>query len=162
MSSLFIYHLTFRFQCYKENMAIVQKCSCTKYKVYHTVYVNGTVPTQVTYLSGIFTKEERPEHTHGLLAPLYIDAEKQLMLFSHHPQGLVWQVSQKLTTTPLRGVFSGPSCPDSESITWEWYNVTTPQVLYRVSYWNVIIFNLHLGSTSLRARSTYSCQMCFS
>ena len=120
----------FRFQCYKENYSKVQKCSCTKYKVYHTVYVNDTVPAQVTYLSGTFTKEDNPDHTHGLLAPLYVDREKDLMLFSHHPEGLVWQVSQKLTTTPLRGVFSGPSCPDSEQITWEWYNVTTSQVTY--------------------------------
>ena len=122
--------MTNRFQCYKKNYVNVQKCSCTKYKVYHTVYVNDTVPAQVTYLSGTFTKEEREDHTHGLLAPLYVDRQKQLMLFSHHPEGLVWQVSQKLTTTPLRGVFSGPSCPDTEQITWEWYNVTTPQVSF--------------------------------
>ena len=122
----------FRFQCYKENYSKVQKCSCTKYKVYHTVYVNDTVPNQVTYLSGTFTKEDNPDHTHGLLAPLYVDREKDLMLFSHHPEGLVWQVSQKLTTTPLRGVFNGPSCPDSEQITWEWYNVTTSQVTYLI------------------------------
>ena len=109
-------------------MDVVQKCGCTKYKVYHTVYTNDSVPTQVTYLSGTFTKETDPDNTHGLLAPLYVDREKQLLLFSHHPQGRVWQVSQKLTTTPLRGVFSAPSCPDSEKITWEWYNVTTPQV----------------------------------
>lgn len=112
---------TIRFQCYKENFTPVQKCSCSKYKV----YVNATVPTQVTYLSGTFTREERSDR--GLLAPLYLDRDKGLMLFSHHPEGRVWQVSQKLTTTPLRGVFSGPSCPDSEQITWEWYNVTTPQ-----------------------------------
>ena len=97
--------------------------------MYHTVYVNATVPTQVTYLSGTFTREERSDR--GLLAPLYLDRDKGLMLFSHHPEGRVWQVSQKLTTTPLRGVFSGPSCPDSEQITWEWYNVTTPQVRHQ-------------------------------
>ena len=97
--------------------------------MYHTVYVNATVPTQVTYLSGTFTREERSDR--GLLAPLYLDRDTGLMLFSHHPEGRVWQVSQKLTTTPLRGVFSGPSCPDSEQITWEWYNVTTPQVRHQ-------------------------------
>ena len=116
------------FNCYKENYTPVQECSCTKYKVYHTVYQNDTVPPQVKYLSGVFEKEENPENTFGLLAPLYIDREKNLMLFSHHPEGLMWQVSQKLTTTPLRGVFSQPSCPDSGNINWEWYNVTTPQV----------------------------------
>ena len=99
--------------------------------MYHTVYVNDTVPAQVTYLSGTFTREERPDMTRGLLAPLYLDRDKGLMLFSHHPEGRVWQVSQKLTTTPLRGVFTGPSCPDSEQITWEWYNVTTPQVRHQ-------------------------------
>ena len=106
----------------------MQQCSCTKYKVYHTVYQNGTAPPQVKYLSGVFEKEENPENTFGLLAPLYIDRQKNLMLFSHHPEGRMWQVSQKLTTTPLRGVFSQPSCPDSGNINWEWYNVTTPQV----------------------------------
>ena len=47
----------------------------------------------MTYLSGVFEKEVREEARHGLLAPLYVDREKGLMLFSHHPQGLVWQVS---------------------------------------------------------------------
>jgi len=121
-----------KFQCYKKNYTPVQKCSCTKYKVYHTVYHNDTVPKQVEYLSGVFVKEENLDNTFGLLAPLYVDNEKDLMLFSHHPEGRVWQISQKLTTTPLRGVFSGPACPDSEQITWEWYNITTPlgQQLY--------------------------------
>ena len=36
-------------------------------------------------------------------------------------QNSLSQVSQKLTTTPLRGVFSSPSCPDSQDITWEWW-----------------------------------------
>ena len=126
--------ILYRFQCYKENFSPVQKCSCSKYKVYHLVYVNDTVPAQVTYLSGTFTREERPGMTRGLLAPLYLDMDKGLMLFSHHPEGRVWQVSQKLTTTPLRGVFSKPSCPDSEQITWEWYNVTTPQVRHQKSH----------------------------
>ena len=63
----------YRFQCYRENYSSVQQCSCTKYKVYHTVYVNDTAPAQVTYLSGTFTKEERPGMSRGLLAPLYVD-----------------------------------------------------------------------------------------
>ena len=37
----------------------------------------------------------------------------------------MWQISQKMTTTPIRGVFSSPACPDSETITWELYNKTT-------------------------------------
>ena len=46
----------------------------------------------MTYLSGVFEKEVREEARLGLLAPLYVDRDKGLMLFSHHPQGLVWQV----------------------------------------------------------------------
>ena len=30
--------------------------------------------------------------SYGLLAPLYLMEEKGLYLFSHHPEGLVWQV----------------------------------------------------------------------
>ena len=127
-SETIVSQVVFSFNCYKKNYTPVQTCSCSKYKVYHTVYQNGTVPPQVKYLSGVFVKEENPENTFGLLAPLYIDREKNLMLFSHHPEGLVWQVSQKLTTTPLRGIFSQPSCPDTDTITWEWYNATTSQV----------------------------------
>jgi len=116
--------------CYQKESYPVQECSCTKYKIYNTVYHNGTVPKQVKYLSGVFTKVE--EDTMGFLAPLYKEEKKNLYLFSHHPNGLVWQISQKFTTTPLRGVFSSPACPDSEDITWEWYNKTTPlgQQLY--------------------------------
>ena len=35
------------------------------------------------------------ENSHGLLAPLYLMEEKQLYLFSHHTEGLVWQVIDK-------------------------------------------------------------------
>ena len=114
-----------KFECYKKSMTPFQKCTCAKYKVYHTVYQNGTVPKAVEYLSGTFVKVEDEADTYGLLAPLYREVQKNLYLFSHHPEGLVWQVSQKLTTTPLRGVFPGPSCPDSNDIVWEWYNMTT-------------------------------------
>lgn len=123
---------TINFQCFKPNFTPVQTCSCAKYKVYHTVYHNTSVPKPVEYLSGVFTRVNDPAHTHGLLAPLYRDGEKELFLFSHHPLGRVWQISQKLTTTPLRGVFSRAACPDSEDVVWEWYNMTTPlgQQLY--------------------------------
>ncbi len=57
---------------------------------------------------------------------------------------LYLQVSTKLSTTPLRGVFGGSDddaaadssssfCPDSkkagggDKVTWEWFNTTTPQ-----------------------------------
>lgn len=120
---------TIAFQCYKPNynMEIV-KCSCTEYKVYYTVYSEGSVPTQVEYFTGVYRKEENIDNTFSLLAPLYINKEKNLYLFSHHYAGKVWQMSDKMTTTPMRGVFSTtPSCPDSqvEDITWEWYNMTT-------------------------------------
>merc|ERR1711915_730889 len=124
---------TISFQCYDPNYMQVAKCACTQYKVYNTVYNNGTVPKQVEYFTGIYSKEENPDNTMGLLAPLYINQEKNLYLFSHHHAGKVWQMSDKMTTTPVRGVFqTTPSCPDSDNITWEWYNVTTPtgQQLY--------------------------------
>ena len=118
-------------------------CGCKKYKVYHTVYNKGKVPDAVGYLSGNFEKMD--EKQMGLLAPLYYDKAKQLYLFSHHPQGLVWQVSTKLSTTPMRGILDGvsteddsdasatvvndttQSCPDNDLIKWEWFNTTTSQ-----------------------------------
>ena len=62
---------TIKFECYKKEMTPVQDCTCTKYKVYHTVYQNGTVPKAVDYLSGTFVKVEDKKDTFGLLAPLY-------------------------------------------------------------------------------------------
>jgi hypothetical protein len=60
---------------------------------------------------------------------MYFDNTKQLYLFSHHPRGKVWQVSTKLSTTPLRGVHADgdSACPDNESIVWEWFNTTTTE-----------------------------------
>ena len=108
-------------------------CACQTYKVYHTTYADGKVPDPVGYLSGIFDKIN--EKDVGLLAPLFFDKSKQLYLFSHHPKGLVWQVSTKLSTTPMRGVLdvsgdgdeSITSCPDNDNIKWEWFNSTTSQ-----------------------------------
>ena len=76
---------------------------------------------------GIFEKTDSKEF--GLLAPLYYEKSKDLYLFSHHPQGKVWQVSSKLSTTPMRVVFEKDmSCPDSsDTVTWEWFNTTTPE-----------------------------------
>ena len=37
------------------------------------------------------------EDSYGLLAPLYLMEEKRLYLFSHHTEGLVWQVIDKTT-----------------------------------------------------------------
>jgi len=117
---------TIAFECFKPKNMQIAKCDCSTYKVYSTVYNNGTVPSQVQYFAGLYRKEENKENTFGLLAPLYVNQEKNLYLFSHHIGGKVWQMSDKLTTTPMRGVFEKtPSCPDHEDITWEWYNVTT-------------------------------------
>lgn len=62
---------TIKFECYKKEMTPTQECSCSKYKVYHTVYQNGSVPKAVDYLSGTFVKVEDKKDTYGLLAPLY-------------------------------------------------------------------------------------------
>ena len=67
------------------------------------MYTEGTVPDQISYLMGTFKKTVSTEF--GLLAPLYYEKAKDLYLFSHHPQGKVWQVSSKLSTTPMRVVF---------------------------------------------------------
>jgi len=126
------------FKCMTDDYRPVT-CGCKKYKVYHTVYNEGEVPDAVGYLSGNFERIDEKEM--GLLAPLYFDKSKQLYLFSHHPKGLVWQVSTKLSTTPMRGVLNGidsddndasvdesaESCPDNDFIKWEWFNSTTSQ-----------------------------------
>lgn len=117
---------TLTFECKTANYKAVS-CSCKAYKVFHLVYTEGTVPDQISYLMGIFKKTVSTDF--GLLAPLYYEKAKDLYLFSHHPQGKVWQVSSKLSTTPMRVVFdSDMSCPDSsDSVTWEWFNTTTPE-----------------------------------
>ena len=114
---------TIKFSCYSPSTP-VKRCTCSQYKVYHTVYHNTSVPKQVEYLSGLYTKVDNSEDTMGLLAPLYKEEKRSLYLFSHHPEGKVWQISGKLSTTPIRGVFSSPACPHSENIAWELYNKT--------------------------------------
>ena len=115
---------TIQLQCYKPDYSPVTKCKCTKYEVLHTTYEDGEVPKQVQFHTGLFTKMEQSE-SFGLLAPIYQNVEKKLFLFSHHPEGLVWQISQSLTTTPVRAVTEDKSCPDSPGLAWEWYNMTT-------------------------------------
>ena len=110
---------TIKISCYSPSTP-VKRCTCSQYKVYHNI----SVPKQVEYLSGLYRKVESSEDTMGLLAPLYKEERRSLFLFSHHPEGKVWQISGKLSTTPIRGVFSSPACPDSENITWELYNKT--------------------------------------
>ena len=86
--------------CYSPRYTPVVDCSCPEYEVTH----GEEAPEVVKYFSGRFKRLER-EQSWDFLAPVYVDEVKQLYLFSHHPEGRVWQVSQKLTTTPLRGVF---------------------------------------------------------
>ena len=118
---------TISFDCMRSTYRPVS-CSCNTYKVFHLVY-NQTVPDAVKYLMGIFTKIDGRER--GLLPPLYYDKSKDLYLFSRHPQGKVWQVSSKLSTTPMRASAppgSGKVCPDDSKLdTWEWFNTTTSE-----------------------------------
>ena len=100
-------------------------CDCQTYKVAYQD--GGSAPEAVSYLMGTFKKIDALDH--GLLAPLYYEKSKDLYLFSHHPQGKVWQISSKLSTTPMRVVFEDEmSCPDSTiDVTWEWFNTTTAE-----------------------------------
>eukprot|EP00092_Neocalanus_flemingeri_P026458 GFUD01028679.1.p1 GENE.GFUD01028679.1~~GFUD01028679.1.p1 ORF type:complete len:473 (-),score=118.91 GFUD01028679.1:9-1427(-) len=113
-------------QCYSPDFTPVTKCRCTKYEVLYSAYEDGEVPLQVKFHTGLFTRMDRSE-SFDLLAPIYQNVEKKLYLFSHHPEGLVWQISQSLTTTPVRAVTTVQSCPDSQGLVWEWYNMTTSQ-----------------------------------
>jgi len=115
---------TIQLQCFKPDYSPVTECKCAKYEVLHTSYEDGEVPKQVKFHIGVFNKMEQSE-SFGLLAPIYQNVEKKLFLFSHHPEGLVWQISQSLTTTPVRAVAQVKSCPDSPGLVWEWYNMTT-------------------------------------
>lgn len=121
---------TLSFECYNPNYKTVS-CKCQTYKVFNTLGhgddSNNTEHEAVSYLMGIYEKIDEKEV--GLLAPLYFEKHKNLYLFSHHPQGKVWQVSSKLSTTPLRVVFDNQmSCPDSsDTVHWEWFNTTTPE-----------------------------------
>ena len=49
------------------------------------------VEKKVIFNSGRYSRVAA-EDSYGLLAPLYLMEEKGLYLFSHHPEGLVWQV----------------------------------------------------------------------
>eukprot|EP00092_Neocalanus_flemingeri_P091856 GFUD01116541.1.p1 GENE.GFUD01116541.1~~GFUD01116541.1.p1 ORF type:complete len:494 (-),score=122.32 GFUD01116541.1:173-1591(-) len=111
-------------QCYNPSFTPVTSCSCTKYQLLYSPFKDGKVPLSIKYHAGEFTRME-PENSFGLLAPVYQNVEKKLYLFSHHPAGLVWQVSGSLGTTPIRAVTEDKSCPDSEGLVWEWYNMTT-------------------------------------
>ena len=113
-----------KLECYNPVFTKTVECDCKTYEVTHSEYEDGKVPRQVEFHSGLFTRVDKQD-SYGLLAPLYQNIEKQLYLFSHHPEGLVWQVSQKLTTTPIRAVTTTKSCPDNKDLEWEWYNTTT-------------------------------------
>jgi len=86
--------------------------------------LNHLVEKKMIASSGVRYSRVPAEDSYGLLAPLYLMEEKGLYLFSHHPEGLVWQVSHYLSTSPLRGVSKEPACPESKEILWQWFNVT--------------------------------------
>lgn len=116
-----------QFKCMPDDYKPVS-CDCKQYKIFNLVYNNGTVPMAVKHLQGTFSKID--EKQYGLLAPLYYEPINGLYLFSHHPKGRMWQVSPKLSTTPLRIIFNkDDSCPDSgnRDVVWEWFNTTTDQ-----------------------------------
>jgi len=118
---------TLTFECKSPDYKVVS-CECKTYKVYHLVYEDDSGPPDaVQYLTGIFKNVNSEEQ--GLLAPLFYDKAKDLYLFSHHPQGKVWQISSKLSTTPMRVVFEKEmSCPgSSKDVVWEWFNTTTSE-----------------------------------
>ena len=85
---------------------------------------------------------ERNTGSPGFPGPCYCTTKHFLVDSTiSHPKGLVWQVSTKLSTTPMRGVLNGidsddndasvdesaESCPDNDFIKWEWFNSTTSQ-----------------------------------
>merc|ERR1711868_309010 len=106
------------------NHTKVVSCSCPEYEVINDSGEDAPVPQ---YYTGKFTKLDKSK-SYDLLAPVYYDALKQLYLFSHHPEGLVWQISQNFVTTPVRAVTAkSGTCPDSEKLSWEYYNGTKTQ-----------------------------------
>ena len=111
--------------CYKQGQTPVTNCSCVKYQVLYSDQ-EEKVPPLVKYHTGVFSYLQ-PEDAFGLLAPVYYNREKHLYLFSHHPEGLVWQISGSMSTTPLRAVAGVVSCPGSDGLVWEWYNTTIGQ-----------------------------------
>jgi len=114
-------------KCYKKGVTPVTSCTCSQYEViWSDADEDETIPSLVKYHMGIFDRLA-PEHSSGLLAPVYQNREKQLLLFSHHPEGLVWQISASLSITPMRAVGGGMSCPDSEGLVWEYFNSTGGQ-----------------------------------
>jgi len=121
---------TLSFECVSDTFKPVT-CGCKRYKVFNLAYEDGKVPEAVSYLAGEFEIDTEQQNSKGLMAPLYFNKEKDLYLFSHHPKGLVWQVSTKLSMTPLRGIQNASekpkACPDSNTLTWEWFNSTTSQ-----------------------------------
>jgi len=114
---------TISISCYNPKYTKVVSCSCPEYEVINDSGEDTPVPQ---YYTGKFTKLDKSK-SYDLLAPVYYDALKQLYLFSHHPEGLVWQISQNFITTPVRAVTTkSGTCPDDPDL-WEWYNVTTTQ-----------------------------------
>ena len=87
--------------------------------------------TQVD-LSGAYEKLELELQNFGLLAPVYFNSAKSLYLYSHHHNGMVWEISTDIlvpsnTSDHLVGVAYAETqsrlshaCPDNPTIIWHW------------------------------------------
>ena len=86
--------------------------------------------TQVD-LSGAYERLEEPKRQSlGLLAPVYFNSAKSLYLYSHHYNGMVWEISSDILVTSntsdhLMGVdYPGSrlshACPNNPTIIWQW------------------------------------------
>ena len=78
-------------------------------------------------------KTQRYPSTCGqvVLAPFFVNREKDLYLFSHHFKGMVWEISSSVRgLPPLRGhnftADANKDCPDAD-LKWEIYNSTSTE-----------------------------------
>jgi len=123
---------TLSFNCFTADAFKPVTCGCKKYKVSNTTYEEGKkVPYTVTYLSGDYELDSEQGSNYGLLAPFYVNREKDLYLFSHHFKGMVWEISSRVRgLPPLRGhnftADAHKDCPDAD-LKWEIYNSTSTE-----------------------------------
>jgi len=116
---------TLSFQCWSDDYQPVN-CSCKKYQVSNAHYSKDGTAANLMNLTGEYQLTDG--QSHGLLAPLYYNSVRNTYLYSHHPQGLVWQIWSSIgERSKLRGVFSvlhfdikKEACPDEGRLKWEW------------------------------------------
>jgi len=127
---------TLALKCYRKGVTPVEWCKCNQYEIalkprrvpvgqpgLRGNHTKGPGEKYLDYLVGKYSRVPA-ENSYGLLAPLYLMEEKRLYLFSHHTEGLVWQVSHFLSTSPLRGLSKTAACPESKEISWQVFNST--------------------------------------